>query len=90
MKMTTAQQVKKSKSEIAAIQNELRGYVREDLETVIATGRLAICGTREGLVEVRTSGDHFQVYLSGNVERTGKMGMERMITFLLENIYFID
>ena len=88
--MTTAQQVKKSKSEIAAIKNELRAYVREDLETVIAKGRLAIYGTREGLVEVRTSGDHFQVFLSGNVERTGKMEMEIMISFLLKNIYFID
>ena len=68
----------------------LRGYVREDLETVIGTGRLAIAGSREGLVEVRGDGYYFQVYLSGNVERTGKMGMERMITFLLENIYFID
>ena len=90
MKMTTAQQVKKSKSEIAAIKNELRAYVREDLETVIAKGRLAIYGTREGLVEVRTSGDHFQVFLSGNVERTGRMEMEIMISFLLRNIYFID
>ena len=88
--MTTAQQVKKSKSEIAAIKNELRAYVREDLETVIAKGRLAIYGTREGLVEVRTSGDHFQVFLSGNVERTGRMEMEIMISFLLRNIYFID
>ena len=89
-KMTTTQQVKESKSEISAIQNELRGYVREDLETVIGTGRLAIAGSREGLVEVRGEGEYFQVFLSGNVQRTGKMGMERMITFLLENIYFID
>ena len=88
--MTTTQQVNKSRNEIAAMQEELRGYVREDLETVSATGRLAIAGSREGLVEVRAVGEYFQVFLSGNVERTGLMSTEPMITFLLNKIYFID
>ena len=70
--------------------NELRGYVREDLGTITEKGGMYITGSREGLVQVVRSGEYFQVLIDGNVERTGLMGLERMITFLLENIYYID
>ena len=37
--------------------NELRGYVREDLGTITEKGGMYITGSREGLVEVRRSGE---------------------------------
>ena len=65
--------------------------VKEDINSITYNGTLAICGSREGLVEVRRYGiNNYQLYLSGNVQRTGSMTESRMIHFLLDNIYFID
>ena len=70
---------------------ELIAEVKEDINSITYNGCLAICGSREGLVEVRRYGiSNYQVYLSGNVQRTGSMTESRMIKFLLDNIYFID
>lgn len=70
---------------------QLIAVVKEEINSITYNGRLAIYGSREGLVEIRRYGiNNYQLYLSGNVQRTGSMTESRMIEFLLDNIYFID
>ena len=70
---------------------QLIAVVKEEINSITYNGRLAIYGSREGLVEIRRYGiNNYQLYLSGNVQRTGSMTESRMIKFLLDNIYFID
>jgi len=69
----------------------LLSEVKDEINSITPNGRLGIYGSREGLVEVRRVGiANYQLYLSGNVQRTGSMCENRMIHFLLDNIYFID